>query len=520
MQKATQSLLILGNLAYTLGQASCGTTFKVNSYPNARRAGDSTNGYSPGQQFLTYLAGEDAGTFWSDINLEGISIIRSWPTDVTFEMWGDDGALQTCSFAPTCGYSVSNATLAQNFRSQQLEVGDVISLDVVFENNADSNAVANAFTPDAAFQTGKSIYQQIGCTDSECTEYMGVNSANMFNAFDFIPNTNTPYNYQIQAEFVSNPVAGTAGPMNVGSYHTKLMFTADGFLDNPERSNDIVGMRGIAIGVTLATVIGPPKSDSLLHVHTYTDDQAIHLTDTRCAQPDDQRGSAEGNSNMIYIVYPPPPPPSPPPPVALSPCTSDDDDTDGGDSDGGDSESEETCGTCDCDAATPQACWESQGGDCCGCDGGSSASGSDGSGSAACASSSASSASESGTDGEGDAEEGASSSESGSGGNVQRRRLQGDSNNGDGSADGDGDGSANGGDGSANGGDGAGTEESDDCDDDSDESDGDGDGDSDGDGDGDGDASGAEEATNGDGDATNGDGDATNAEDGTNNEEA
>lgn len=462
----------------------CTVTADVNAYPNVRRSGNSANGYQPSEWFLltqpyTAYAAFPLATYYSDSSCKTptespsnyidscatIAIVRSTPVDPSQANIFGQGCV---GYTESCKYSVSNATLGQYFKRDQMEVGDIVSFDVAFQ----STAGASGDFDDALGElvAGSQIFVKLGCLTSACASWAGVGGADIFSAYDWIANTdqnvNSPsggYNYDITAAYEPSPIA-LSGGANGGAHVTLTVGQAVSIDLKAE----------IALGAIIAVVTGPPESDAQFKFITTTTPSAFSVTDSRCSgAAGSNNGQANGETNGKFLVVAPTAAPTAapsPPPVAGSPCTSDDDDSDGigGNSDSGN------------DSANSNA-------------GSNSGNGNSGSGSNSASDSGSGSNSASDPASDSGSGSNSASSDSGSGssigssngdsGSAQARRLDGgdDSNSAGGGGSNSGSGSDDGGDNDGSNSNGGGSSDDDDCDDDS--SDGNGNG-SDGNGNG------------------------------------
>lgn len=427
-------------------QVSCSATFKANSYPSVRRSGNSANGWQPHAIFQSQWF---ASGFVSDVNLEHVVMIRSQPVEADMS-----GAFDK---------SVSNATVYQKAKSDYLEVGDIVSFDVVIENDSAGFQIStvtgemrapgcgNGASPCGSgsppySSTNKAPAQlavKLGCADTNCYTWAGRDEnadppvpANMFRPMQFIETTSAT------TGDCANPTAGdsNAACLSDGTGNPSAILYPSGYLpysvsatlntdpqcadpmstqcwnpteqlnheqtyehtgtpptpnyqwgccqphvvldfnsrttnsENPgfDLGTSISSSGGDAVGTILAECINPPADvHTQFKIKTKTTTEALQLTDAHCITPEFTKGTAEGESNMLFINYNPPPPPktppstppeapplpstppspppsepprpppspSPSPPPLLSPPTGcrRDDDSDGGDGGGGES---------------------------------------------------------------------------------------------------------------------------------------------------------------------------------------
>ena len=213
---ACRCLLLLAALVPTARAQflrTCSITFSVNSYPSVRRSGAAPD-YVPGAfndiwgPYTGYAAGYE---FVSDIDLSYISFVRTTPPDTGLTSHGT---------------TVSNATHAQVFKRDHIEVGDVrrrpalpslgpqcslvcpgpqvVSFDVIIDNDSSGTFLPLAI---AEIGTGATIDVLLGCEDSACADWAGVGGASMFEAFDWVANNgfDSVHNFDISAAFTTNP---------------------------------------------------------------------------------------------------------------------------------------------------------------------------------------------------------------------------------------------------------------------------------------------------------------------------
>ena len=166
--------------------AACSATFTVNSYPYVRRTGTLANGFTAS----AYYASIDTWPFFfSDVGLEYISILRTTPP---FAQLG--------TAHPR---AASNTTYGQNEKRDFLEVGDVVSFDVVMENGSEIPAVGLAL---GELVAGATISVRLGCSDSDCSSWMGVGGASMFEASGWVLNEDPAYAYSFSIAYYTDPV--------------------------------------------------------------------------------------------------------------------------------------------------------------------------------------------------------------------------------------------------------------------------------------------------------------------------
>jgi len=82
-------------------------------------------------------------------------------------------------------------------------VGDVVSFDVAIENGSEFPGIGFAT---AELVAGATISVRLGCSDSDCSSWMGVGGASMFEASGWVLNEDPAYAYSFSADYNTDPV--------------------------------------------------------------------------------------------------------------------------------------------------------------------------------------------------------------------------------------------------------------------------------------------------------------------------
>ena len=270
-------------------RTACSIAGHINAYPAVRRSGSASNGFKPSQEFEQLVAAVGMPPFVSDVALRWVSIIRTSPPDHSFSAWNTE-----CSFAPTCGVGVSNASLAASYKKEHVEVNDVVSLDIIVEG-----AAAGFHVPFArgVLTSGAKVFVKIGCATSKCKAWAGVGGANIFRADRWVPNAGTadhPVGYDITAIINASPDASLAeGVAGSNGHHIELTVGAAAAPVDEEG--------GVVLGAVLATAIGVPRGRQRRHakIKTFSSAGAYEIADTRCMPG--STASLRGVNSMVFL---------------------------------------------------------------------------------------------------------------------------------------------------------------------------------------------------------------------------